>query len=420
MIFFMPQLTFLQVDIGNFSVTIFRVLVLLTGIGLIIKVFINKDKLMHSPLDIPVILFIALCVLSIINSQYKLVGATRFIFLMLLFLTTAVIANLIKDKKFLNTLNNTILISCSITVLLVLFEFLVFYKSMFTGIHRLMGGKVGTFYSMPHALARDINTFFPFVLLMTFHVSSVKRVLLIILASLMILILILTSVLAGWLGTIASIAIILIFSALRKQYFFKAKYIKIFLIVFFIGALIVALLAPTQLISYHFKRFSYIFTETESFISGTTRGYVWQTAERVFLDHPLLGVGLGNFPLRYPEYMVAKVGIQEKVFTKHGFNVFVDIGTEVGVFAILVFLWFLARHAKYCIRHLLAIKDPYLGSILLASFAASVAVFVQMQTESGPFWANNFWCMLGLSLATIGIARAEDTVDERFSRAKDL
>jgi len=49
-----------------------------------------------------------------------------------------------------------------------------------------------------------------------------------------------------------------------------------------------------------------------------------------------------------------------------------------------------------------------LANMLLACSAACVAVFIQMQTETGPFWANNLWCLIGLSLAIINVARARE------------
>ena len=124
----------------------------------------------------------------------------------------------------------------------------------------------------------------------------------------------------------------------------------------------------------------------------------------MFHDHPILGVGLGAMPIEYHKYMVAKVGKPGKEFTHHGFNVFVDIGTEMGILGLGAFLWFIAAFVWQIFKHLRVIKDSFLGNMLLACSAACVAVFLQMQTETGPFWANNFWCLLGLSLAIINVA----------------
>jgi len=412
MVFLMPQLTFLEVDLGNITVTAFRVVLALTVGSFVVRSLLNREKVISSPLDLPLILFLGLSIVSIIASSHKSAGVTRFVFLVSLFLTMIVIANLIRDERQLRVVITTLFISCAMTVLLVLLDVVAYQKVFFGGVHRLMGGSVGTIYSMPHALARDMNTFLPFVLLMLFHVSGGKRLLLIFLASAMVLILIMTSVLAGWLGAIAAVSTIFVFKLARKESFLRTKFVATSLLFIGLVAVTVFTFAPRQLVSYQFERFSRIFTNIEHFTSKTTRGYVWETAGRMFAENPILGVGLGGFPLEYPQYMVAEVGVQEKVLTKHGFNVFVDLGTEMGLLAIPLFLWFLIRLARYVVRYVTVVEDSYLGSVLLASFASSVAVFVHMQTETGPFWGNNFWCMIGLSLAAINVAKSKQVSSE--------
>ncbi len=85
-------------------------------------------------------------------------------------------------------------------------------------------------------------------------------------------------------------------------------------------------------------------TNQFSFTSPSPQDY--STAERLahwiagihmFLDHPILGVGIGNYPDAYPQYYIT-------IFVNslgHAHNYYINIAAETGVIGLLAFLSFL-------------------------------------------------------------------------------
>ena len=63
----------------------------------------------------------------------------------------------------------------------------------------------------------------------------------------------------------------------------------------------------------------------------------WIAGLHMFIDHPVLGVGIGNYPDAYPKYFIT-------IFTNslgHAHNYYINIAAETGLIGLIVFLLFL-------------------------------------------------------------------------------
>jgi O-antigen ligase len=63
----------------------------------------------------------------------------------------------------------------------------------------------------------------------------------------------------------------------------------------------------------------------------------WIAGARMFMDHPFLGVGIGNYPEAYPRYFIT-------IFVNplgHAHNYYINIAAEAGIFGLLGLLLFL-------------------------------------------------------------------------------
>src|SRR5216684_66447 len=63
----------------------------------------------------------------------------------------------------------------------------------------------------------------------------------------------------------------------------------------------------------------------------------WLAGLHMFIDHPVLGVGIGNYPDAYPKYFIT-------IFTDplgHAHNYYINIAAETGSIGLIVFLLFL-------------------------------------------------------------------------------
>ncbi|MBX7233534.1 MAG: O-antigen ligase family protein [Caldilineales bacterium] len=120
--------------------------------------------------------------------------------------------------------------------------------------------------------------------------------------------------------------------------------------------LVLALLAALALLPFlGAERFAGLF-DTQS---GTTffRLQLWQSAWRMFLDHPWLGVGPDNFLYTYRSHYVLPSAWQE-LNLSHPHNLFLDLLTRLGLFGFVTGLWLLAASLLSALRLLAASSLP--------------------------------------------------------------
>lgn len=197
----------------------------------------------------------------------------------------------------------------------------------------------------PHMLAFFLGLISPFVLVMIFF-GKKHRLLLLFVACLLLLVLLLTFSRGGYLGLLVSL--IFIIPLLWRRLERKGK--------FFWGGLaglimVVALIFGTPVISRFFSSFD--------LAEGSNLGrlQIWQESLAVAGQHPLLGVGLGNYPAA-----IDFSGTYRSAVSSH--NLYLDILAETGIFGLLAWLWFLASAglaSLKAIKHDEALTAPALG-----------------------------------------------------------
>ncbi len=95
--------------------------------------------------------------------------------------------------------------------------------------------------------------------------------------------------------------------------------------------------------------------------SNARRIEIWKASLRSILKHPLLGVGIGNFPVVVGEDLArAKAG-------SSAHNLYLNIAAEMGIPALLIALWFLWLLLKKTFDNFLNAKRSTLNAIYFAS-----------------------------------------------------
>jgi O-antigen ligase len=283
---------------------------------------------------------------------------------------------------------------------------------------RLMA-PVGGFFQNPNDLALNLATFMPLALINVRRPGSLAwRLFCAGVAVLMLVVIVLTQSRGGAIGTVAMLLTFLVVARLLTPP----------TIIALVMTLMVALpLAPDAF----WNRMASI-TDASRDPTGSRRErrLLLEQAVGVFMDHPLTGVGLGQFQNFY------EPGMQARWRETH--NVLLQVGAEIGILGLAVFVFLIVRMfaAALWTRHRLAwihrlprrprgppapadgLDDReryFLQTHASATVAAAVGWFVCAMFASVAFnWT--FYYVLGLAVAAREIVRLRSLATARAAR----
>jgi len=159
--------------------------------------------------------------------------------------------------------------------------------------------------------------------------------------------------------------------------------------------------------------------------SNELRLRVWKAGWRMLLDHPILGVGAGQFPTAYG---TSYVGVAH-VAWMNPHNLFLQVACELGVVGLIVFIYFVIQIVKQ-IRHLPRRESSPLVELNFQVATACAAMLIALMTISvvshtlyRPYWyllgglvaanSRNAWAAFGGELATDVGGAGEEVVSYR-------
>jgi O-antigen ligase len=148
----------------------------------------------------------------------------------------------------------------------------------------------------------------------------------------------------------------------------------------------------------------------------------WQIALRAAGDHPVLGVGLGNFPAIESRYFISNLNIVEVRSLRHDqlvvHNAYLEVLAELGVVGALLFIAVLASTFGRAAVSLGRIerKDGRMGLLARALTASTVGLLTAYVFNSGEY-EKQLWLILGMLTAAALLGR--QPVTERL-RARRL
>ncbi|MBR2650388.1 MAG: O-antigen ligase family protein [Clostridia bacterium] len=160
------------------------------------------------------------------------------------------------------------------------------------------------------------------------------------------------------------------------------------------------LLVPEAVI----ERFSSIFNTQDSSI--ISRLSIWRSSLKMFYDNIFLGVGVGEgaFSEEFAKYA------EDSVTAPHSHNLFLEIGCEVGIFALFLFVILLLIRIRHRASYTLYVNTSSVRSVCSVS---AVALFVLLTFSLTDYiWYSSamcfmFWFVFGLGSASLRIARKE-------------
>ncbi len=375
----------------------------------------EKIKFIRSTLDFPVLAFMAICTLSLLWSDSPYITLKELPFFLAGPLLYFIITNNINNEKQINRIIKAMLIIGGLFGIYGIFQynnmdFFSFWQGN-VGRQKVFGlfGNVGYFagylmFPLPIAIA-------------LFFVSKnkIKKILLLIGVLAMGGALLVTFTRGSYLALgISSIFMFLLFLSSRGIFFIKENK-KIFIVI------LIAILITTFLfvIPNPLNKQGTVISKIKSRISITQlskdsslkrREAIWGFSTLMIKDHLLLGSGLGTFKyntLRYQAKFFDQ-GQNRKIYpygiADKAHNEYLQLGAELGIIGLGIFLWLIISYFGYGVKKLKSIKDKYKLGIVIGLMGSMVAFLVD-----GLFWfplhlptnTAMFWLILGLTIVTI-------------------
>jgi len=365
----------------------FNILVII-GLMLWKLKMVNKEevKITRTTLNLPVLAFMVICVLSLFWSNSSMVSLLELPLFLAGPILYFIVANNIRDEHQINRLLTTLLIISSLLGIYGIFQYngidFPFWKAN-VGRNQVFGlfGNVNYFAEyMIVPLPLAISLFFA-------TRNRAHKIILLVGILAMGGSLILTFTRGSYLAIgISSIFMFLLYLASQGKSFIKEhKKIFIFILVLivlatFIFALPNPLNKPGTAISKIKRRISISqFTQGSSLKRRIT---IWKFTGLMIKDHPLLGSGIGTFKYNSLNYQAQffDQGENRRLYT-HGIadkvhNEYLQLGAEIGILGLGIFLWFIITYFRYGIKILKRLKNKYKQGIVIGLMGGVMAVLI--------------------------------------------
>jgi len=205
------------------------------------------------------------------------------------------------------------------------------------GIVKGSGRGIGGFLGDENDFCMTMNMIIPFPFFLALSEVGKKRIFYLGLALMFLFVIILTQSRGGFVGLLATI----IYCWLRT----KKKVLSALLIALFAG--FVLLVAPSS----YWNEVRSIQEEGTSKGTGAERIYMWGIGWHMFLDHPIMGVGQGNFPWVFKKYEYEVTRSDEpfhgrSVAGRMAHSIYFTLLPELGLIGTMLFLGMVVMNIK--------------------------------------------------------------------------
>jgi len=121
---------------------------------------------------------------------------------------------------------------------------------------------------------------------------------------------------------------------------------------------------------------SLIAVKAGSLEQADIRSVIWSTSFNIFKDHPLFGIGFGNFPEFYQRYLK----VPSEIFG-HAHNDFLNVAVNAGIVGFLAFIFMWVVFLKNLLRRYKEKKEGYAKALILGGVLSVVAFLLASQLQ---------------------------------------
>lgn len=357
------------------------------------KLVKDENPLTMTKLDMPIILFLIIIIISTITSISPIdslrdlalhIGGLSFLFVMI---------NSVEEKKDFNIIVTILVFTATLVALYGLYQYLVGVEvdKAWLDVENNPGitTRVYSVFNNPNILAEYLVMIIPLsVSLFWFSKKLSKKIIFLGTTLIMVLALVLTSSRGGWIGFAFSA---LVFILLIE------KRLLLSLIPITLGGLF---LLPDTIIN----RILSIGNLADS--SNAYRITMWEITLDIIKDHWLAGVGFGHLPFKqtFETYI-------RTMPTFHAHNTYLETAAEMGIPGLVAFLLFLFVLFKYSIKELIRQDDRYIRVMAAGALSGLAGVLFHGLVENILYLPRiifTFWIMVSLVLTLFRIREQQD------------
>ena len=142
------------------------------------------------------------------------------------------------------------------------------------------------------------------------------------------------------------------------------------------------------------------------------RASEWKAAWLMFTDHPILGVGLGNYPVHYQQYS-RDIGLDPRLSQRSAHSLYLQIAAETGVvgIAILGFILWKALKGLWRVRKRFLEASMQDAANLTGAFLIGFLGYLFAGLFLHAAYPNFLWMLIGIALALPIVAENEMAVE---------
>jgi len=371
----------------------------------------GEVKLIPTPLNLPILSFISICLLSLIWSNSFFVSLKELPLFLIGHLLYFIVTNNISDNRQISRILNILLIVGGLFGIYGILQYkgidFAFWKGNIAR-QRVFGlfGNVNYFAEyMIVPLPLAISLFFA-------ARNRTSKILLLVEILAMGGSLILTFTRGSYLAIgISSLFMFFLYLVSQGKNFIK-QHKKIFILILALIILVTFLFAipnplnkPGTVISKIKGRIS--ISQLTKDTSLKRRIAIWKFTGLMIKDHPLLGLGVGTFKYNSLKYQAQFFSQGEnRTLYPHGFpdkthNEYLQLWAELGIIGLGIFIWLMVSYFNYGIKLLKKIKDNYKRGIIIGLMGSIMAVLVDSIFGFPLHLVATivlFWLLLGLTI----------------------
>lgn len=140
--------------------------------------------------------------------------------------------------------------------------------------------------------------------------------------------------------------------------------------------------------------------------SVASRLSIWRSSIRMFLDNIFIGIGVGEeaFSEEFLKYA------EDSVTAPHSHNLFLEIGCEIGIFALVGFLYLLLIRVRHRATYARYVRNSSVDNISTLSGTALFALLIFGMSDYVWYSSSTyylFWVVFAIGSATLRISKSE-------------